>query len=38
MESALLLSTVGWGGTNAICMALCSVLLVATALKLKHTA
>lgn len=35
---ALLLSTVGWGGTNAICMALCSVLLVATALKLKHAA
>ncbi|MGN2438587.1 MFS transporter [Pseudomonas syringae] len=35
---ALLLSAVGWGGTNAICIALCSVLLVATALKLKHAA
>ncbi|MFA0998966.1 MULTISPECIES: MFS transporter [Pseudomonas syringae group] len=35
---ALLLSVVGWGGTNAICIALCSVLLVATALKLKHAA
>ncbi|AYG46352.1 MFS transporter [Pseudomonas sp. Leaf58] len=28
---SLLLGTVGWGGTNAICMGLCIVLLVATA-------
>ncbi|MBT9236184.1 MFS transporter [Pseudomonas sp. MG-2] len=28
---ALLLGTVGWEGTNAICMALCIVLLMATA-------
>lgn len=28
---SLLLGTVGWGGTNAICMALCIVLLMATA-------
>ncbi|MNS09468.1 Major Facilitator Superfamily protein [compost metagenome] len=28
---SLLLGTVGWDGTNAICMALCIVLLVATA-------
>ena len=27
---ALLLSTVGWDGTNAICMALCIGLLIAT--------
>ncbi|QOH71197.1 MFS transporter [Pseudomonas putida] len=29
-SSALLLSTVGWDGTNAICMALCIGLLIAT--------
>jgi len=28
---SLLLGTVGWDGTNAICMALCIVLLIATA-------
>ncbi|MNJ77927.1 hypothetical protein D3C77_755420 [compost metagenome] len=28
---SLLLGTVGWDGTNAICMALCIVLLMATA-------
>ncbi|RMO86435.1 hypothetical protein ALQ33_01040 [Pseudomonas syringae pv. philadelphi] len=35
---SLLLSTLGWVGTNAICMALCIVLLVATAAQLKHAA
>ncbi|KPB73368.1 MFS transporter [Pseudomonas cannabina] len=35
---SLLLSTVGWVGTNAICMALCIALLAATAARLKHAA
>ncbi len=35
---SLLLSTAGWAGTNAICMALCIVLLAATAVQLKHAA
>lgn len=32
---ALLLSTVGWGGTNIICMVLCVLLLVVIYIKLK---
>ncbi|AHG42821.1 MFS transporter [Pseudomonas syringae CC1557] len=35
---SLLFSTVGWADTNAICMVLCIVLLVATAIQLKHAA
>ncbi|WP_046236155.1 MFS transporter [Pseudomonas syringae pv. coryli] len=34
---SLLLCTVGWAGTNAICMALCIALLLATAVRLKDS-